>query len=77
MRYEKLIAGDAATLGAIADITGRPQIAPFDIRFAQLNAMNPSFFRSGSDAANIAELRGQDLALFDRLHGETLRSLGY
>jgi hypothetical protein len=77
VRYEKLIAGDAATLARIADFLGRPQIAPFDISFRRLNAMNPSFFRSGSDAANIAQMDGAALALFERLHGETLRALGY
>ena len=77
VRYEKLIAGDAATLARIAGFLGRPQIAPFDISFKRLNAMNPAFFRSGSDAANIAQMDGEALALFARLHGETLRALGY
>jgi sulfotransferase family protein len=77
LRYEKLAAGDAATLAAIADFTGRPQAAPFDIRFAHLNAMDPAFFRAGNDAANIAEMDAEDRALFERLHGETLRALGY
>jgi hypothetical protein len=77
IRYEKLVAGDASTLGRIADFTGRRQTAPFAVDFAKLNAMNPYFFRKGSDAANIAEMSASDRALFDRLHGETLASLGY
>ena len=77
LRYEKLAAGDPVPLAAIADFTGRPQIAPFDISFARLHAMDPAFFRAGNDAANIAEMTGEDRALFERLHGQTLRTLGY
>jgi Sulfotransferase domain len=77
LRYEKLIAGDATTLARIADFLDRPQVAHFDISFARLHAINPSFFRSGSDAANIAQMDGAARALFDRLHGETLRALDY
>ena len=53
------------------------QIAPFDISFARLHDMDPLFFRAGNDAANIAEMTGGDRALFERLHGDTLRALGY
>ena len=77
LRYEKLAAGDAATLAAIAEFTGRPQTGPFDISFAQLNAIDPAFFRRGSDAANIAEMDADARALFERLHGATLHALGY
>jgi len=42
-----------------------------------MNALAPSFFRCGSDAANIAEMDASEQALFERLHGETLRDLGY
>ena len=77
LRYEKLVAGDAQTLAHIADFLDRPQTAPFAIDFAKLNAMNPAFFRKGSDAANIAEMDAADSALFERLHGETLHALGY
>ncbi len=77
LRYERLAAGDAESLCAIADFIGRPPIAPPDISFARLNALNPAFFRKGSDAANIAEMDEASQALFERLHGETLRALGY
>ena len=77
LRYEKLAAGDAATLAAIADFIGRPQLAPFAVDFARLNALDPAFFRKGSDAANIAEMDAAALALFERRHGDTLRALGY
>ena len=77
LRYEKLAVGDADSLGAIAAFTGAPQQRPFDLSFARLNAMAPAFFRRGSDAANIAEMDDQARALFERLHGRTLRALGY
>lgn len=77
LRYEKLAAGDAESLRAIADFIGRPLLGPPDVSFARLNALNPAFFRKGSDAANIAEMDDAARGLFERLHGETLRALGY
>jgi hypothetical protein len=42
-----------------------------------MNALASSFFRRGSDAANIAEMGEEAQALFERLHGQALRDLGY
>ena len=77
VRYEKLAAGDAESLNAIAAFIGRPLQNLPAMSFARLNELNPSFFRRGSDAANIAELDGEAATLFERLHGETLRAMGY
>jgi len=77
VRYEKMAAGDEETIHAIAGFIGVPQRRPFDVSFAQMNALAPAFFRRGSDAANIAEMDEEALALFARLHGETLRDPGY
>ncbi len=77
VRYEKLAAADAETLSAIAAFIGLPQQQPFDVPFARMNALAPAFFRRGSDAANIAEMDPDARALFERLHGQTLRELGY
>jgi len=77
VRYEKLAAGDEETIQAIAGFIGAPQHRPFDVSFAQMNALAPTFFRRGSDAANIAEMDAEAHEMFDRLHGETLRDLGY
>jgi len=77
VRYEKLAAADDESLRAISDFIGVPASKPFDVSFARLNALNPLFFRRGSDAANIAEMDDDARALFERLHGETLRALGY
>lgn len=77
LRYEKLAAGDGATLAALSDFIGRPQLQPFDIRFDALRAADAGFFRAGRDDANIAEMDGASAELFERLHGATLRALGY
>jgi hypothetical protein len=77
VRYEDLAAGNAATLKAISGFIGKPQLHKFDISFEALHAISPAFFRSGSDSANILEMDGQAQLLFEKLHGETLRALGY
>lgn len=77
VRYEDLASGNAATLKKIADFIGKPQLHSFDISFEALRAISPAFFRSGSDSANILEMDGEAMRLFERLHGETLRALGY
>jgi Sulfotransferase domain len=77
VRYERLAAADEETLKAIAGFIGAPQRKSHDLSFARLNAMNPVFFRRGSDAANIAEMDQEAQALFERLHGQTLREIGY
>ena len=77
VRYENLAAGDAATLQKISAFIGKPQLNEFDISFEALHAMSPAFFRVGSDSANILEMDGEAMRLFETLHGETLRAMGY
>jgi len=77
LRYEDLASGNAATLKNISDFIGKPQLQAFDISFEALHAISPTFFRSGSDSTNILEMDGEDMRLFERLHGETLRAMGY
>ncbi|MBA2588545.1 MAG: sulfotransferase domain-containing protein [Alphaproteobacteria bacterium] len=77
VRYEDLAAGDAATLKKISTFIGKPQLHAFDISFEALHALSPVFFRVGSDSANILEMDGEMQRLFERLHGETLRAMGY
>jgi len=77
VRYEDLVIGDIRTLARIAHFIGRPIFREFDISFGRLHAQCPLFFRSGSDQANIAELQGADLELFEQMHGATLRRVGY
>lgn len=77
VRYESLARGDAQTLQAISRFIDRPQLSPFDVSFTALNRLNKAFFRRGSDQANIAEMDDVAVRLFERLHGETLRAMGY
>jgi hypothetical protein len=77
VRYESLAGGDAKTLQAISRFIDRPQLSPFDVSFTALNRLNKAFFRRGSDRANIAEMDDVAVRLFERLHGDTLRAMGY
>jgi hypothetical protein len=77
VRFEDLAAGNIQTLERISHFIGRPVFREFGISFRRLHAQCPLFFRSGSDRANIAELQGKDLELFEELHGSTLRRMGY
>jgi hypothetical protein len=77
VRYEDLAVGKRETLAAISAFIARPLVHAYDIQFDRLHALDPVFFRRGSDQANIGELAGEARALFDRLHGPTLHALGY
>lgn len=77
LRFEDLAASDPMSLQAISHFIGRPLAREFDITFQGLHAHNPQFFRTGSNEANLAEMDGKALALFDELHGATLRDMGY
>ena len=77
VRYEDLAIGEAGTLKKISAFIGVPQRQAFDISFDRLQTLAPSFFRSGSNRKNIAELNSKDAQLFEQLHGATLRTLGY
>jgi hypothetical protein len=77
LRYENLAAADPRALQQIAAFLDRPLLQAFDTSFGRLHALNPQFFRRGSDAANIAEMDAVSLRLFEQLHGATLRRIGY
>jgi hypothetical protein len=77
VRYEDLAVGKEDTLMAISAFIRRPMIHAYDITFDRLHALDPLFFRRGSDEANICELDGEAGQMFERLHGSTLRAFGY
>lgn len=77
VRYENLAVADPRTLQQVAAFLDRPLLQAFDISFDRLHALNPHFFRRGSDAANISEMDAVSLRLFEQLHGATLRRIGY
>jgi hypothetical protein len=77
VRYEDLAAADPRALRQIAAFLDRPLLRAFDMSFDRLHALNPQFFRRGSDADNISEMDAVSLRLFEQLHGATLRRIGY
>jgi hypothetical protein len=77
VRYEDLAAGCLQTLKAISGFIGLPILRNFDISFDQLHALDPTFFRCGSDSTNLGRLDPAAASLFERLHGDTLRRIGY
>lgn len=77
VRYELLAAADPRTLQQIAAFLDRPLLQAFAMSFDHLHALNPQFFRRGSDTANISEMDAVSLRLFEQLHGATLRRIGY
>ena len=77
IRYEELAVGAPAVLEAIARFLGVAQRQAFDVSFDALHAMNPAFFRKGSNAANIAEMDDAAHRLFGQRHGVAQAALGY
>lgn len=77
LRFEDLVADPASALRKIADFLDLPPPGDAVVRFADLQAVAPRFFRRGDNAANIAELSGADLKLFWELHGQTMARMGY
>lgn len=77
LRFEDFSADPECAIEALATFLGKRPVSPFDATFDKLNANHPKFFRSGDNAANIAELVGDDLELFKVHHGELMTELGY
>ena len=77
LRYEDLAAGDRDSLAALSAFIHQPLLRGFGLSFDRLHAIYPAFFRRGSDAANIAEMDGASLRLFEQHHGDMLKTMGY
>ncbi len=77
LRYKCLVADPMQSLQQIAEFLGLPSPRIGSVDFEHLHAAFPRFFRKGSNAANVAELGGDDLTLFWNLHGETMERMGY
>jgi hypothetical protein len=76
LRYEELTGSPAKACGLIADFIGKPPISDLKLGFADLHAMFPAYFRCGDDKKNIAEMKPHQ-KLFDSIHGDVMRELGY
>jgi hypothetical protein len=77
LRFEELVGDPDGCMTKAAGFLGLPPPRPARVDFAELRRVDNRFFRSGSDAANLAELKGEDLGEFEARHGEMMRRLGY
>ncbi|HEX8665878.1 MAG TPA: sulfotransferase domain-containing protein [Beijerinckiaceae bacterium] len=73
LHYQDVVRGDEDVIRKISAFLGLEPLAPTFVHdFSELNRRDPYFFRSGSDEANIEELRGTAAELFWALHGPTM-----
>ena len=77
LRYESLVDSLDESLAAIETFLGTPAVSRELPTFAELHAMNPAFFRSGSNAKNALSATPSEQLLFEMLHGRVNRELGY
>jgi hypothetical protein len=77
VRYEDLAVAKRDTLEAISAFIGHRLQRSFDLSFEHLHSLQPTFFRRGSNEANIAEMDATCRQLFNRHHGDVLRAMGY
>ena len=77
LRYEELSPPSAALLGGIAEFIGRPIVRDFDVTFAELRALNPTFFQVGHNERGINEIARMCPAIFWSGNGAVMNRLGY
>lgn len=77
LRYEELTLDPQPSIARLSRFLGLPQVAAFDDRRKELQAVAPGFVREGSNAKNIAELNLAQRSRFRELHGRWLERLGY
>jgi Sulfotransferase domain len=77
LRFEDLVLQPSKEIDKIAQFIGIPPINYNTPEFSSMNAVNPKFFRGGSDSKNIDELISPDLELFWLLHNQTMKIMGY
>ena len=76
LRYELIVADPGDAIRQISSFLRLPPIKDFSIDFEALNSLNPKFFRSGSNEANIAEM-GDHSELFWQIHRPVMSDLAY
>lgn len=77
LRFEDAVERPDDTLEQLASFLGTSPVGRFEGDFATLHATSPEFFRSGSNARNLAELTSEQQQLFDALHGDLMCKLNY
>jgi len=77
LRFEDITADPSTAVRQIGEFLGvEPGELP-DVSFGALQKSSPEFFRSGSNECNIVEIDGESIELFDEIHGDLMRELGY
>ena len=76
LRYEDLKGAPKEACNRIADFIGKPPMRDFTLTFAELHERFPAYFRCGHDERNISEIEPHQ-KLFDSIHGDVMRELGY
>lgn len=77
LRYEDLVAAPERVIALLAGFLDREPQGAWQNPFERQRTLLPSFFRCGSDAANLAEWTDSDLAHFWERHGRWMQALGY
>jgi len=76
LRYEELTVSSRQACNKIAGFLRKPAINDLKLGFAGLHERFPAYFRCGDDKKNIAEIEPHQ-KLFDSIHGDVMRELGY
>jgi hypothetical protein len=76
LRYEELTGSPKEACNKIADFLHKPAINDLKFGFSDLHKKFPAYFRCGDDKKNIAEIEPHQ-KLFDSMHGDVMRELGY
>lgn len=77
LRFEDVVARPDEAIEQLAGFLCTRPIGRFHGDFQTLHQISPDFFRTGSNSRNALEMTEQELALFDELHGDLMRELGY
>lgn len=77
LRYEHLATLAGTTLQAVSRFIDRPILRPFELTFADVHAMRPTFFGVGSDAPGIELVEREAGDVFWAANGAMMERLGY
>jgi hypothetical protein len=77
LRFEDIVGRPDAAIAALAGFLGRAPLGRWRNPNAELHAVDPFFFRGGSNDANIAELSAAELDAFWARHRGWMERLGY
>jgi hypothetical protein len=75
--YDQLVSAPDKAIGRLAEFLKRePQKAELP-EFQKLQQQLPAFFRRGQNADYLSEWTPDQIALFNQLHGEAMRDMGF